>query len=56
VGKIATFRVPRTTSARHRMAHVRHKIKRHLAREMIADLKEEGITRAPKITIALEVI
>ena len=53
VGKIATFRVPRYVRFVTEWPMSGTKIKKAVLREMIAaDLKEEGITRAPKITTA----
>ena len=53
VGKIATFRVPRYVRFVTEWPMSGTKIKKAILREMIAaDLKEKGITRAPKITIA----
>jgi fatty-acyl-CoA synthase len=53
VGKIATFRVPRYVRFVTEWPMSGTKIKKAILREMIAgDLKEEGITRAPKITAA----
>ena len=53
VGRIATFRVPRYVRFVTEWPMSGTKIKKAILREMIAaDLKEEGITRAPKITTA----
>jgi fatty-acyl-CoA synthase len=53
VGKIATFRVPRYVRFVTEWPMSGTKIKKAILREMIAaDLKEKGIARAPKITIA----
>ena len=53
MGKIATFRVPRYVRFVTEWPMSGTKIKKAILREMIAaDLKEEGITRAPKITTA----
>jgi len=53
VGKIATIRVPRYVRFVTEWPMSGTKIKKAILREVIAaDLKEKGITRAPKITIA----
>ena len=50
VGKIATFRVPRYVRFVAEWPMSGTKIKKAILREMIAaDLKEKGITQAPKI-------
>jgi fatty-acyl-CoA synthase len=52
-GKIATFRVPRYVRFVTEWPMSGTKIKKAILREMIAaDLKDKGITRAPKITTA----
>jgi fatty-acyl-CoA synthase len=52
-GKIATFRVPRYVRFVDEWPMSGTKIKKAILREMIAaDLKERGITRAPKIESA----
>ena len=53
VGKIATFRVPRYVRFVTEWPMSGTKIKKAILREMIAaDLKDKGITRAPKISTA----
>ena len=53
VGKIATFRVPRYVRFVAEWPMSGTKIKKAILREMIAaDLKEKGISRAPKIETA----
>ena len=52
-GKIATFRVPRYVRFVTEWPMSGTKIKKAILRELIAaDLKDKGITRAPKIAIA----
>jgi fatty-acyl-CoA synthase len=53
VGKIATFRVPRYVRFVTGWPMSGTKIKKAILRDMIAaDLKEQGITRAPRIETA----
>ena len=52
MGEIATFRVPRYVRFVTEWPMSGTKMKKVILREMLAaDLKEKGITRAPKITI-----